>query len=138
MYVDAEPDITMPEPAEALASAHGVLATPAMLSRHLIHRLGFTYGKIADRNGATAPAGARRALRVVPQADAEDAPRATPAGFVDGKEDRKMPPWGVFPTHAVTPKMTRPRGRSARAATGSRRALRPLAHTDLHRASARR
>ena len=73
-YVEAEPDITMPELADALASAHGLQATPAMLSRHLIHRLGFTYKKIADRNGTTAQAGARRALQVAPQADAGNAP----------------------------------------------------------------
>ncbi len=72
--VEAEPDITMPELSVELEAAHGIRATPAMLSRHLIHRLGFTYKKIADRNGATAQTGARRALRVAPQADSEDAP----------------------------------------------------------------
>ncbi|MFV0513313.1 MAG: IS630 transposase-related protein, partial [Jhaorihella sp.] len=41
--VEARPDITMPELAEALGAEHGLSATPAMLSRHLIHRLGFTY-----------------------------------------------------------------------------------------------
>lgn len=44
-HVEAEPDITMPELAEALMAEHGIAATPAMLSRHLIHRLGFTYKK---------------------------------------------------------------------------------------------
>lgn len=72
--VEAEPDITMPELAEGLEAVCGIRATPAMLSRHLIHRLGFTYKKIADCDGAPAKAGARRALRVAPQADAEDAP----------------------------------------------------------------
>ena len=43
--VEAQPDITMPELAEALWSEHDLCATPAMLSRHLIHRLGFTYKK---------------------------------------------------------------------------------------------
>ena len=43
--VEAEPDITMPELAEALKVAHDLVATPAMLSRHLIHRLGFTHKK---------------------------------------------------------------------------------------------
>ena len=41
--VDGEPDITMPELAEALKLEHDLTATPAMLSRHLIHRLGYTY-----------------------------------------------------------------------------------------------
>ena len=41
--VEAEPDITMPELAEVLKQEHAVTATPAMLSRHLIHQLGFTY-----------------------------------------------------------------------------------------------
>jgi len=57
--VEAEPDITMPELAELLKQEHAVTATPAMLSRHLIHRLGFTYKKIPDRDGATAQTGPR-------------------------------------------------------------------------------
>ena len=40
-----EPDITMPELAEALRQEHDLGATQAMLSRHLIHRLGVTYKK---------------------------------------------------------------------------------------------
>ena len=71
--VEAQPDITMPELAEALRAEHGLNATPAMLSRHLIHRLGFTYKKIADRDGASAQAGSHRAIRVAPPPDAEDA-----------------------------------------------------------------
>lgn len=43
--VDTEPDITMPELAEALWQEHDLTATPAMLSLHLIHCLGFTYKK---------------------------------------------------------------------------------------------
>ena len=43
--VEAEPDITMPELAEALWASHGVRAAPAMLSRFLKHRLGYTYKK---------------------------------------------------------------------------------------------
>ena len=35
--------LTMPELAEALRQEHGFTATPAMLSRYLIHRLDFTY-----------------------------------------------------------------------------------------------
>jgi transposase len=72
--VDAEPDITMPELADRLEAEHGLRATPAMLSRYLIHRLGFTYKKIPDRDGAAAQASARRAIRVAAPADAEDAP----------------------------------------------------------------
>jgi hypothetical protein len=41
--VEAEPDMTMPELAEAPRQEHGPTATPAMLLCHLIHRLGFTY-----------------------------------------------------------------------------------------------
>jgi len=73
-HVEAEPDITMPELADALAAAHGLCATPAMLSRHLIHRLGFTYKKIPDRDGEATPTGPRRTIRVAAPADAEDAP----------------------------------------------------------------
>lgn len=40
--VDATPDITMPELAEALWDSHQVRADPAGLSRHLKHRLGYT------------------------------------------------------------------------------------------------
>ena len=72
--VEAEPDITMPELAEVLQQEHALTATPAMLSRHLIHRLGFTYKKIADCDGAVAQAGARRQIRVAAPPDAEDAP----------------------------------------------------------------
>lgn len=71
--VEAEPDITMPELAEALKVEHDLSATPAMLSRHLIHRLGFTYKKIADRDGEAAQKGPRRQVRVAASPDAEDA-----------------------------------------------------------------
>ena len=47
--VEAEPDITMPELAEVLKQEHNLTATPAMLSRHLIHRLGFTYKSKEDQ-----------------------------------------------------------------------------------------
>jgi transposase len=40
--VDADPDITMPELADRLQAEHGLRATPAMLSRYLIHHLRFT------------------------------------------------------------------------------------------------
>jgi hypothetical protein len=71
--IEAEPDITMPELADALKTERDMSATPAMLSRHLIHRLGYTYKKILDRNGAAAQTGARCAIRMAP-ADAADAP----------------------------------------------------------------
>ena len=72
--VDAEPDITMPELAVRLEAEHGLRATPAMLSRYLIHHLRFTYKKITDRDGAATQTSARRAIRVAAPADAEDAP----------------------------------------------------------------
>jgi transposase len=72
--VEAVPDITMPELADELALVHEIRATPAMLSRHLIHRLGITYKKIPDRDGEAAQTGPRRAIRVAPSPDAEDAP----------------------------------------------------------------
>lgn len=46
--IEATPDKTMPELAAELLEVHGIRATPAMLSRHLIHRLGYTYKKIPD------------------------------------------------------------------------------------------
>ena len=73
MRVEAKPDITMPELSDALEAEHGVRATPAMLSRHLVHRLCFTYKKIPGRDGAAAKEGPRRAIRVAALAHAEDA-----------------------------------------------------------------
>lgn len=72
--VDAEPDVTMPKLAEALKTELELAATPAMLSRYLIHRLGFTNKKIPDRDGAAAQTGPGRAIRMVVSANAEDAP----------------------------------------------------------------
>jgi len=72
--VDHHPDMTMPELAGALLSEHGMPATAAELSRFLRHRLGYTYKKIADRNGEAAQAGARRAIRVAESPPAPDAP----------------------------------------------------------------
>ena len=63
----------MSELAEALKAEHGMTATPAMLSRHLIHRLGFTYKKIADRDGTAAQTGPRRQVRVAAPPDTKDA-----------------------------------------------------------------
>ena len=68
--IDAAPDITMPELATVLFERHEIRATPAMLSRHLIHRLGYTYKKIPDRYGKAARAGTCCAIRV-------DAPTST-------------------------------------------------------------
>lgn len=53
--VEAEPDITMPELVEALEGAHDLGVTPAMLSRHMIHRLGFTYKNRCPRRNGCAP-----------------------------------------------------------------------------------
>ena len=47
--VEAVPDITMPELAEALLETHDVRVTPAALSRFLI-REGYSYKKNTDRN----------------------------------------------------------------------------------------
>lgn len=71
--VQEEPDITMPELAEVLRQEHNLAATPAMLSRCLIHRLGLTYKKITDRDGEAAQKGPRRAVRLA-ASHAEDAP----------------------------------------------------------------
>ena len=68
--IDAAPDITMPELATVLFERHEIRATPAMLSRHLIHRLGYTYKKIADRYEKAARAGTCCAIRA-------DAPTST-------------------------------------------------------------
>ena len=68
--IDAAPDITMSELATVLFERHTIRATPAMLSRHLIHRLNCIYKKIPDRYGKTARTSTCRAIRV-------DAPAAT-------------------------------------------------------------
>lgn len=71
--IKEDPDMTMPELAEALKAEHELTATPAMLSRHIIHRLGFTYKKIPDRDGAAAQTGPRRQVRMAAPPDAENA-----------------------------------------------------------------
>ena len=65
--------MTMPELADRLRDIHDVRADPAELSRYLRHRLGLTYKKIPHRDGKTGQAGARRAIRLAAQANAEDA-----------------------------------------------------------------
>ncbi len=95
--VDAEPDITMPELAEALFETHGVRVTPAALSRFLI-REGYSYKKtlIATERGRE---------KVRRERDA----------WVTHRQ-----PWMRLEPHrlvfidetATTTKMTRPRGRS--------------------------
>lgn len=72
--IEATPDKTMPELVVELFEEHGIRATPAMLSRHLIHRLGYTYKKIPDCNGALPEKGARCAIRVATLPPAKDAP----------------------------------------------------------------
>lgn len=71
--IESTPDKTMPELATALFEVHRIRATPAMLSRHLIHRLGYTYKKIPDCNGAPPEKGARSAIRVATLPPAKDA-----------------------------------------------------------------
>lgn len=97
--IEAEPDLTMRELADELKAEHELRATPAMLSRHLIHCLGFTYKKIPDRDGTVAQEGARRAIRMAP-ADAEDAPRAAPAGVHrrDRRHHQDDPAAGAIPS----------------------------------------
>ena len=55
--VEGQPDITMPELADLVATEHGVVADPSWFSRCLIS-LGFSYKKITDCDGARAPPGA--------------------------------------------------------------------------------
>ena len=71
--IDAAPDITMLELATVLFERHTIRATPAMLSRHLIHRLNDTYKKIPDRYGKTARTRTCRAIRVDAPASTKDA-----------------------------------------------------------------
>jgi len=77
--VEARPDITMPELADLVEAEHGVVADPSWFSRCLI-RLGFSYKKIADRDGARTRPGAAGAPRPDPSAPAPDARRAASAG----------------------------------------------------------
>ena len=71
--IEATPDKTMPELAAILFREHGVRATPAMLSRHLIHRLGYTYKKIPDCDRTPTDKGARRTFRMAASPSAKDA-----------------------------------------------------------------
>ncbi|SMX47777.1 Transposase [Maliponia aquimaris] len=98
--VKAEPDITMPELADARQQEHSVTATPAMLSRYLIHRLGFTYKKTLIAT--------ERLRKRVRAARYEWRRRRMP-------RMRLEPHRPVFIDEtAVTTRMTRLRGRSAR------------------------
>lgn len=54
--VEAVPDMTMPELAEALQEAHGISGAPAALSRFLI-REGYSFKKNAGRDRAPAREG---------------------------------------------------------------------------------
>lgn len=75
-HVVAVPDITMPDLAAVLWETHAVRADPAILSRFLKHRLGFTYKKIPDRNGARGRTGSAVAPHLVPSSPTPDAPGA--------------------------------------------------------------
>jgi transposase len=71
--IETTPDMTMPELAAKLLEEHGIRATPAMLSRYLIHRLGCTYKKTPDCDRATPQEGARLAIRVAAPTPAKNA-----------------------------------------------------------------
>ena len=71
--IGAAPDISMLELATVLFERHTIKATPAMLSRHLIHRLNYTYKKIPDRYGKTVRPSTCRAKRVDAPASTKDA-----------------------------------------------------------------
>ena len=70
--IGAAPDISMLELATVLFKRHTIKATPAMLSRHLIHRLNYTYKKIPDRYGKTVRLSTCRAKRVDAPASTKD------------------------------------------------------------------
>jgi hypothetical protein len=70
----------MPELAELVHARHGVTADPSWFSRCLI-RLGFSYKKIADRDGARTRARPTRAPCLDPSAPAPDARRAASPGL---------------------------------------------------------
>ena len=83
--IDAAPDINLPELATVLFERHEIRATPAMLSRHLIHCLGYTYKKIPDRYGKAARAGTCCAIRVDAPASTKDAFEPHRLIFIDKK-----------------------------------------------------
>ena len=118
--IDAAPDITMLELATVLFKRHTIRATPAMLSRHLIHRLNCTYKKIPDRYGKKARTSTCRAIRVDAPASTKDASSAAQAelyrrnGCYHQEDDTLA--WAV----------------SAWGAVESRCPDRTLAHPDLH------
>lgn len=70
--VQAEPDITMAELAEALSAAHGVTAHPSALSRALC-KAGFTYKKIAAGTGMRTRRPSARTSCLASSAPAHDA-----------------------------------------------------------------
>jgi transposase len=64
-WVEARPDITMPELAERLQRSYGVRARPSSLSR-LLCQAGWTYKKSADRAGGRARRRGQAAAALVP------------------------------------------------------------------------
>jgi len=74
-WVEAEPDMTMPELAAKLLAAVGVQAHPASLSR-LLSKAGFSFKKNADRLGVRARRGPRSPPGVAQRPAATHAPRA--------------------------------------------------------------
>jgi transposase len=117
--VEAQPDITMPELAAALAAERGVIASPASLSRVLC-KAGFTDQKTADGLGVRT----RRRAGATTGVDREaSAPHAASAG-TSGVHRRDR---GQHQDDAAA--WAQP-SRTALARLG---AVRPLGHPDLHR-----
>jgi len=117
--VEAQPDITMPELAAALAAERGVTASPASLSRVLC-KAGFTYKKTADGVGARTRRRAGATTGVDREAPAPDAASAGAPGV--HRRDR-----GQHQDDAAA------RAQPSRTALARFGAVRPLGHADLHR-----
>src|SRR3954471_8264194 len=117
--VEAQPDITMPELATALAAERGVIASPASLSRVLC-KAGFTYKKTADGLGARTRRCPGATTGVDREASAPDAASAGTPGV--HRRDR-----GQHQDDAAA------RAQPSRTALACRGAVRPLGHPDLHR-----
>lgn len=78
-WVEAEPDIILPELARRLEQVHGVTAHPSALSR-LLGREGWTYKKSPRRAGGRARRRGQAASALVPLADPLAVPAARSAG----------------------------------------------------------
>lgn len=78
-WVEAKPDITMPELAVRLQREHGVTTTPSSLSR-LLCQAGWTYKKSPGRAGDRARRRRQTTPTLVPVAAALAVPTARPTG----------------------------------------------------------